>query len=96
MQIDLANGSVAHPIVGRAHINTSLVSVHFLNYVRRSHVLILACSRCTVSGPSGRSSVEKCDAGERDTEKDRFTNKPEAVVSSLLYIPAGPLAKRVQ
>lgn len=42
MQIDLAYG-VADSVVGRANINTSLVPVHFLNYIRWGHVLILAC-----------------------------------------------------
>lgn len=43
MQIDLAYGDVSHSVIRCANINTSLVPVHFLNYVRRGHVLVLAC-----------------------------------------------------
>lgn len=43
MQIDLAHGDVSHSVIRCANINTSLVSVHFLNYIRWGHVLILAC-----------------------------------------------------
>ena len=45
MQIDLAHGNVADSVVCRANINTSLVPVHFLNYIRWGHVLVLACGR---------------------------------------------------
>lgn len=45
MQIDLAYGDVSHSVIRCANINTSLVPVHFLNYVRRGHVLVLACGR---------------------------------------------------
>lgn len=43
MQIDLAYGDMSHSVIRCANINTSLVPVHFLNYIRWGHVLILAC-----------------------------------------------------
>lgn len=57
MQIDLAHGNVADSVVCRANINTSLVPVHFLNYIRWGHVLVLACGR--VGGELGKDEEEK-------------------------------------
>lgn len=45
MQIDLAYSDVSHSVVRRADVHTSLVAVHFLNYIRWGHVLILAWPR---------------------------------------------------
>lgn len=90
MQIDLADGDVSHPIIRCANINTSLVSVHFLNYVRRGHVLILACAPCCC-GPSvcGYSTgMPRRRSRKRDRHGQRMVVSQQTSPSSLLHIPA--------